>query len=376
MAQKNNSPSTQLIYYVSPSGKIHERSCRHCQPDKEGWQKLDSFLQGFTEGYQPCRLCCPSEAEIKILQENSSNSIENTEDSVITTPEESPAIKETIISPTEEIKTTPVNEVVENPKKVQGEESEKTKDSTNVKQDKSEKKKDTTAKKQGSQEKKIEVEKKRYKILAGNGCHQAIAEIQGILVPPHNEEAPFLLILPDGFQLEATFKNPRLKWLAHNTEVALGSHWFRVYPKMKDDKLISVQIIAWDKGMPSNPRGEETWEFIGVWTAQKNITVQRSMTMDDIRKIAKETGFIKKFKYTFINSFDFVKQKKLWMGYVYKLICKRKGDVLEIKKVIPYACPRIKPEPKNFIKDNNRDNSYNKGDKKDFKPKTFKPKIK
>jgi hypothetical protein len=476
MAQKNNSPSTQLIYYVSPSGKIHESSCRHCQPDKEGWQKLDSFLQGFTEGYQPCRLCCPSEAEIKIIQEEltekSDISTVETENYVISTPEESPQIEETTISATEEIKTTPLKEVVKNTKKnqekksekakdsanvkqdesektkdsvnvkqeksektkdsenvkqeesektkdsenVKQEESEKTKDSVNVKQEKSEKTKDSVnvkqdesektkdsvnvkqkksektkdsltvkqeksektkdSKKQGSQEKKPEVEKKRYKILAGNGCHQAIAEIQGILVPPHNEEAPFLLILPDGFQLEATFKNPRLKWLAHNTEVALGAHWFRVYPKMKDDKLISVQIIAWDKGMPSNPRGEETWEFIGVWTAQKNITVQRSMTMEDIRKIAKETGFIKKFKYTFINSFDFAKQKKLWMGYVYKLICRRKGDVLEIKKVIPYACPRIKPEPKNFIKDDNRDNSYNKGDKKDFKPKTFKPKIK
>ncbi|WP_017293225.1 hypothetical protein [Geminocystis herdmanii] len=412
MAQKNNSPSTPLIYYVSPSGKIHERSCRHCQPDKEGWQKLDSFLQGFTEGYQPCRLCCPSEAEIKILQEKSSISIVDKEDSV--TPQELPSIEETTIpisqessnieettiSQTEETQTIPVKEVtdseetspkvkdkesvkeeVKKKKSVKESKSEKTQDSTSndVKNDKSESKKDAKTKKQPSenkQEKVEKVEKKRYKILAGNGCHQAIAELQGILVPPHNEEAPFLLILPDGFQMEATFKNPRLKWLAHNTDAVVGSHWFRVYPKMKDDKLISVQIIAWDKGMPSNPRGEETWEFIGVWTAQRNVTVQRSMTMDDIRKIAKETGFIKKFKYTFINSFDFVKQKKLWMGYVYKLICKRKGDVLEIKKVIPYACPRIKPEPKNFIKDNNRDNNYNKGDKKDFKPKTFKPKVK
>lgn len=366
MAQKNNSPSTLSIYYVSPSGKIHESSCRHCQPDKEGWQKLDSFLQGFTEGYQPCRLCCPSEAEIKILQESSSNSIELTE--------ESP--QEVTIPEKEKTQATSITEVAEDAKESK---SKKTQDSpsSDVKNDKSESKKEATVKKQGSQEKKPEVEKKRYKILAGNGCHQAIAEIQGILIPPHEENAPFLIILPDGFQLEATFKNPRLKWIAYNNpEAVIGAHWFRVYPKMKDDKLISVQIIAWDKGMPTNPREEETWEFIGVWTAQRNITVQRSMTMEEIRKIAKETGFIKKFKYTFINSFDFVKQKKLWMGYVYKLICRRKGDVLEIKRVIPYACPRFKPEPKNFTKDNDRDKKYNKGDKKDFKPKTFKPKSK
>lgn len=376
MAQKNNSPSTPPIYYLSPSGKIHAQSCRHCQPDKEGWQKLDSFLQGFNEGNQPCRLCCPSESEIKILQEQLNTSIVNTEDFV--TSSESPKVEEVTISEKEETKTKPVEEVIKNTQ-VKQSKSEKTKDSTStdVKNNKSDNKKDSKAKKQSSQEKKEQVEKKRYKILAGNGCHQAIAEIQGILVPPHNEEAPFLLILPDGFQLEVTFKNPRLKWIAYNNpEAVIGSHWFRVYPKMKDDKLISVQIIAWDKGMPSNPRGEETWEFIGVWTAQKNITVQRSMTMEDIRKIAKETGFIKKFKFTFINSFDFVKQKKLWMGYVYKLICRRKGDVLEIKKVIPYACPRVKPEPKNFTKDNDRDKKYNKGDKKDFKPKTFKPKNK
>ena len=195
-------------------------------------------------------------------------------------------------------------------------------------------------------------ERKRYKILAGNGCHQAIAEVQGILVPPADTESSFTLVLPDGLQIEATFKTPRLHWIAQNKDYMLGHHWFRGYPKMKDNKLVSLQIIAWDGNMPSNPKGEENWEFIGVWTAQKNITVQRSMMTKDIRKIAKETGFIKKFKYTFTNSYDWVKGRKLWVGYVYKLLCQRNGETLEIKRVIPYACPRIKPVPKT----NNRKN--------------------
>lgn len=373
MAQKNNSTSTLPVYYLSPHGRIHESSCRHCQPDKEGWQKIDSFLQAISDGNQPCRLCCPSEAEIKKIQKSLSSSMIGTEDSF--TLKKSSIIQQTTISPIEETQTTSprqeTSEKFHEKKLIKESKFEKTQDKIDddTNNDKSGGQKNSKVKKQPPQnqrEKQNKVEKKRYKILAGNGCHQAIAEIQGILIPPHDEEAPFLLILPDGFQMEATFKNPRLKWLAHNTDAVVGSHWFRVYPKMKDDKLISVQIIAWDKGMPSNAREDETWEFIGVWTAQRNLTVQRSMTMEDIRKIAKETGFIKKFKYTFINSFDFVKQKKLWMGYVYKLICKRKEDTLEIKRVIPYACPRIKPEPKNFRKDENRDKNYSKIDKKDF----------
>ncbi len=199
-------------------------------------------------------------------------------------------------------------------------------------------------------------ERKRYKILAGNGCHQAIAEIQGILVPPSEEGESFSLILPDGLQIEASFKTSRLHWIAQNKDYMIGLHWFRGYPKMKDDKLISLQIIAWDGNMPSNTKGDEHWEFIGIWTAQRNITVQRSMMTKDIRKIAKETGFIKKFKYTFTNSYDWVKNRKLWIGYVYKILCQRNGDTFEIKKVIPYACPRIKPVPKT----NNNRKSYNR----------------
>ncbi|MGY6530224.1 MAG: hypothetical protein ACXITR_09870 [Cyanobacterium sp.] len=192
-------------------------------------------------------------------------------------------------------------------------------------------------------------QKNRYKILAGNGCHQAIAEVYGILVPPTEENSYHSLILPDGCALDATFKDARLKWLAHNKEGVLGAHWFRGYPKMKDNKLVAFQIVAWDMDMPTNERGWETWEFTGVWTMQKNLTVQRSMGLKDIRQQAKETGFIKKFKYTFNNTYDWLKSKKLWSGYVYKIFCRREGDTLKIQKVIPYACPRKKPVPRHKI---------------------------
>ncbi|MCX8078353.1 MAG: hypothetical protein N3D76_06835 [Geminocystis sp.] len=193
--------------------------------------------------------------------------------------------------------------------------------------------------------KKRESPPKRYKLLPGNGCHQAIAEVRAILVPPTEDKKNFSLILPDGLQLDATFKNSRLLWLAYNKPEIQGEHWFRGYPKMKDDRLVSLQIVAWDGNMPTSPTGEELWEFTGVWTLQKNLTVQRSILVEEVRRIAEETGFIKKFKYTFINSADWVKNKKLWVGYVYKISCRRVGNMLEIKKVIPYACPRIKPSP-------------------------------
>lgn len=330
MTNNNYSPST--LYYVSPNGKIHADTCRYCQANKEGWQLLKSFSDGINNNYEFCRLCCPW----KVLTEDTSSpplKIMVTSDSTPTTSQKIKTLETMIDSssiseeklPKEESSSPPTATVTAKKSKLPPQTAKKTKPKENP-------------------------EKKRYKILAGNGCHQAIAEVQGILVPPTTEDGMFMMILPDGFQVEVTFKTPRIRWIAYNQDTILGAHWFRVYPKMKDDKLISLQIVAWDKGMPTNPHGNELWEFIGVWTAQKNLTVQRSMMTEDIRQIAKETGFIKKFKYTFINSADWAKNKKLWTGYVYKLICQRKGDVLEIKKVIPYACPRIKPALKSFNK--------------------------
>ena len=197
-----------------------------------------------------------------------------------------------------------------------------------------------TTKNQKSKKKKPE--KKRYKILAGNGCHQAICEVQGMLVPSPESEGKFQLILPDGLQIDAYFKTKRQYWLAVNKPgIVTGLHWFRCYPKFSEDKLAAVQIVTWDTDMSDNQ--SEKWEFKGVWTAQRNLTVQRTMSDNEIRKIAKETGYIKKFKYTFTNSFDF--KRSLWIGYVYKILASREGEQLKIKKVIPYACPRIKPKP-------------------------------
>ncbi len=72
----------------------------------------------------------------------------------------------------------------------------------------------TQAKKEKSKEK--QPEKKRYKILAGNGCHRAICEVQGMLIPPTEEGGKFQLILPDGLQVDAMFKTSRQHWLAMN----------------------------------------------------------------------------------------------------------------------------------------------------------------
>ena len=98
------------------------------------------------------------------------------------------------------------------------------------------------AKKKKSKEKPSE--KKRYKILAGNGCHRAIAEVQGMLVQSTAESGKFSLILPDGLQIQAFFKTPQLHWLACNTEAIQGLHWWRGYPKVSDNKLVCFQIIA------------------------------------------------------------------------------------------------------------------------------------
>lgn len=80
------------------------------------------------------------------------------------------------------------------------------------------------------------------------------------------------------------------------------------------------------------------------------------MRNKNVRKQAIKTGYIKKFKFTFTNSEDWRKRKKLWSGYVDKLIFRRERDTLKIQKVIPYACPPFKPSFKKqpFNKDNQK----------------------
>ena len=187
-------------------------------------------------------------------------------------------------------------------------------------------------------------EKKKYKIAVGNGCHKAICDVEGMLIPNSEKEGRFLMILPDGLQVDARFKFQRMNYFAMKyPNKVLGMHWFRCYPKFKDDRLVALHIIKVDKDISKSNNSKEYWEFIGAWTAKNNITVQRSMALKEIRQIAKKKGFIKKFKYSFTNSFDF--KQSLWTGYVYQIIAQRDGVQLKIKKVVPYACPRIRPKP-------------------------------
>lgn len=348
----------EKVFYLSPTQKVHSQDCRHCHPEKEGWTKLSSLAIAITENYQTCRLCCPPLSEIQTLQSspkletNSESSLQNVKSplksesrTALETDSKSASDSQTenkSLSRKHNQQEKPITESESQPKFDLEENNQKNKQS----------------KHKGKYKTKEQVEKKRYKILAGNGCHQAIAEVKAMLVRPSGEGEKFKLILPDGLELDASFKNPRLKWLAYNNDTVIGMHWFRGYPKMSEGKLVCFQIIAWDGDMPTSPQGWEKWEFIGLWTAQKNLTVQRSMSMEDIRSMAKETGFIKKFKYSFSNSRDWAKNRKLWIGYVYKLLCRREGDTLRIQKVIPFACPRRKPVIKG------------KGDfKKDYKKK-------
>ena len=75
--------NTQLgdkTFYTSATKKIHSTECRHCRPDNKGWQKIDSLLSAIEEGYQLCRLCCPSEDEIRSLSlQSNSPSVSETE---------------------------------------------------------------------------------------------------------------------------------------------------------------------------------------------------------------------------------------------------------------------------------------------------------
>jgi hypothetical protein len=330
------------IFYLSPTLKIHSKECRHCRPDNEGWEQLESLTMGISQGYQVCRLCCPPSSEISETMSQPGTPVQQADlellpESFLDSEGESQSENETPPLP----ESNP-----QSPSDIQA--SVEGRSPSNP---------------LAQSSPKDQTEKKRYKILAGNGCHQAIAEVQAMLIRPSAEGDKFKLIFPDGLELDAVFKNPRLKWLAFNQDKIIGLHWFRGYPKMRDGKLVCFQIIAWDGDMPTSPQGWERWEFTGLWTPQKNLTVQRSMAMKEIRSIAKETGFIKKFKFSFSNAQDWIASKKLWIGYVYKLLCRREGDILKIQKVIPYACPRIKPSPKGKGKNTSFQSTNTDGEK-------------
>jgi hypothetical protein len=375
----------EKVFYLSPTQKVHSQDCRHCRKDNQGWTKLTSLAVAIENGYNTCRLCCPPLSEIETAPKSTIMEVKSKSDSQSTTEQKSLSTSKQELKPkleselsteikSESISSSDSQQQINSQEEKESSESESKSDSLPEAKSLSEsqsssdsqdrQKKDRSPKKKSKNQNKEETEKKRYKILAGNGCHQAIAEVQGMLMRPTDTGEKFKLILPDGFEIDATFKNPRLKWLAYNNDTVIGLHWFRGYPKMAEGKLVCFQIIAWNGDMPTSPQGLETWEFTGLWTPQKNLTVQRSMTMKEIRTIAKETGFIKKFKYSFTNSQEWVANKKLWIGYVYKLLCYREGDTLKIKKVIPFACPRIKPVPKGKGDSKGKDKFQGKDSKK------------
>ncbi|WP_446684720.1 hypothetical protein [Cyanobacterium sp. HL-69] len=321
---------------------------------------MDSYSDALATGAKPCKICCPKTSPINIdeLENKADLSAKEvkqttTEDKQETTsnppakPEETLDNSDTITPKQQDLfaqlstdKQPEFSELT----KEDGKTSEQSESSTKEDDKTSEVKDKKTKSKKKKKDKKPPA--KKYKILAGNGCHQAISEVQGILVPPIDDESSYELILPDGLALEATFTRPYLESLVLKQPDILGVHWFRGYPKMQDNKLVAFQIVGWDGNMPTNEQGWERWEFIGLWALQKNLTVQRSIADRTVRKEARKTGFITEFKFTFSNTEDWVKQKKLWIGYVYKLLCRREGDTLKIQKVIPYACPRKKPIPK------------------------------
>jgi len=376
-------------YYISPTNKIHAQQCRHYKADTDGWQKMDSYSDALATGAKPCKICCPKTSPINIdelenkadlsakeVKQTTTENKQETTSNPPAKPEETLDNSGTITPKQQDLfaqlstdKQPESSELTKEDGKTeeQPESSEPTKEDgkTGEQSESSSKEDDKTSevkdKKNKSKDKKKKKDKKppakKYKILAGNGCHQAIAEVQGILVPPIDAESSHQLILPDGLALEATFTHNYLKWLAFNQPNISGAHWFRGYPKMQDNKLVALQIVGWDGNMPTNDQGWEKWEFIGVWTIQKNLTVQRSMGDKDVKEQAIKTGYIKKFKFTFSNTEDWLKRKKLWIGYVYQLICRREGDTLKIQKVIPYACPRFKPVAKPKKKTLNKDKS-------------------
>ena len=233
------------IFYLSPTLKIHSKECRYCHPDSEGWQQLESLAVGISQGYQACRLCCPSisetmnqqktavrQAEVEPLPESYPEKEEKlqSENETQLFPESNPQ-SSSGIEPSSEDKS-PSNPLAESSNQASSKpnadsDSQPSSDSLLPVDDQLES--ETLSEDKKSKEK--TEEKKRYKILAGNGCHQAIAEVRGMLVRPSEKGDKFKLILPDGLELDATFKTPHLKWLAFNQDRIIGLHWFRGYPK-------------------------------------------------------------------------------------------------------------------------------------------------
>ena len=187
-----------------------------------------------------------------------------------------------------------------------------------------------------------EYRKPFYKLLAGNGTHQAIGEFMGTV---HRDPVSNQLIIT--FTDEVSFP---VKVTGHNNNdtfknKCIGTHYFRGYPTCKNGIIVKITITSID---PKNrlfsyslPRFEY-WHFRGLWTVQETITVQRSIDNLNTLNTARETGFIKKYKFRFINYS--AHSSSLTPGYVYTIMAQRIGNFFYIETITPFCCPLSKPK--------------------------------
>lgn len=172
-------------------------------------------------------------------------------------------------------------------------------------------------------QKKKTVRKKRDAILKGNGQHQALCEVKGVLTSPTE------MILTDGTVLQVGSNNPRVRHIL-KTQKANGLNWFRGYPKLdKENNLTSLELVSWGASILTPPEDSESYIFKGIWL-QKHLLVQRDINVPFVAKYYKEKGRIFTFKYFFSNGDYYTKKEKLINNELYLLKAKRKGNKLRI----------------------------------------------
>lgn len=185
-----------------------------------------------------------------------------------------------------------------------------------------------------------------YKILVGNSSHLAIGEFKGVFVEQPGESKHKMILL-NGVQVTCSFRSRSAGKGA--IAAAKGRHIFRGYPKVDARGILQhIELTCVDptEEIFNLQRIDDRWMFIGLWTPQRNITVQRSMANAKTRAEVRKTKYLPKYKYPFVNSYDF--KRSLWMGYVYKVEAKLNDNgQFEICRVTPFACPRNKPLPNN-----------------------------
>ena len=184
-------------------------------------------------------------------------------------------------------------------------------------------------------QKKKKQKQKKDSILLGNGQHKAIAELKGVLVPNPDEPDNFTMILPDQSDLKVTVRNKKvLRGLKRSN--AFGLNTYLGYPKVIQGKLDSLDLIAWGdrKLEPIKPEDTECWEFVGVWSKNKELLVQRDVKMPFVQDAYQATGKLFTYKFAFTNGDYYTMKKKLVANQLYCLKCIRKKGQLRIRQII------------------------------------------